>query len=52
MEGTKFAVLLSVGIYTTAYLISLYYLIFIFSNGIIPKKIREKTNKKTLNNFF
>lgn len=48
MEGRHFAVIISILVWITGYLFSLYFFSYKFSHGIIPKKLRIKTNNKVM----
>jgi hypothetical protein len=48
LEGRHFAVVATILIWIVGYLISFFYFSYNFSNGIIPKKLREKINQKKL----
>lgn len=48
MDGRHFAVITTFLIWIIGYIISLYFFSYKFSNGILPIKLRERTNLKTL----
>lgn len=48
MEGRHLAILATFIIWFIGYIISLFYFSYKFSNGIIPIRLRERTNPKTL----
>jgi len=48
MEGRHFAVITSIIIWIICYFISLFFFSYRFSNGIIPRRLREKTDSKTI----
>jgi hypothetical protein len=48
MEGRHLALITAVIIWFSGYIISLFYFSYRFSNGILPIRLRERTNLKTL----
>jgi hypothetical protein len=48
MEGRHLAVIATVLIWISGYIISLFFFSYKFSNGILPIRLRERTNLKTL----
>lgn len=49
MEGRHIAVIATIIIWFIGYFISLFYFSYKFSNGILPIRLRERTNLKTVN---